>query len=93
MEFSRKEYWSGSPFPSAGDLPNAGIEPGTPALQADALPTELTWHEAKANTSDTIKLMPALPTYRMFTTWLISCQAIDVNYSWDFHEHYLHFAA
>ena len=39
MEFSRQEYWSGLPFPSPGDLPNPGIEPGSPALQADALPS------------------------------------------------------
>ena len=41
MEFSRPEYWSGWPFLLAGDLPNPGIEPGSPALQADSLPTEL----------------------------------------------------
>ena len=40
MEFSRHEYWSGLPFPSPGDLPNPGIEAGSPALQADALPSE-----------------------------------------------------
>ena len=40
MGFSRQEYWSGLPFPSLGDLPNPGIEPGSPALQADSLPTE-----------------------------------------------------
>ena len=41
MGFSRQEYWSGLPFPSPGDLlPNPGIEPGSPALQADALPSE-----------------------------------------------------
>ena len=40
MKFSRQEYWSGLPFPSAGDLPNPDIEPGSPALQADSLPTE-----------------------------------------------------
>ena len=40
MEFSRQEYWSGLPFPSPGDLPNPGIKPGSPALQADALPSE-----------------------------------------------------
>ena len=34
------KYWSGLPFPSPGDLPNPGIEPGSPALQADALPSE-----------------------------------------------------
>ena len=39
-EFSRQEYWNGSPFPSPGDLPKPGIEPGSPALQADALPSE-----------------------------------------------------
>ena len=36
MGFSRQEYWRGLPFPSAGDLPNAGFEPRSPALQADA---------------------------------------------------------
>ena len=40
MEFFRQEYWSGLPFPSSGDLPNSGIEPGSPALQADSLPLE-----------------------------------------------------
>ena len=39
MGFSRQEYWSGLPFPSAGDLSDPGIEPGSPALQADNLPT------------------------------------------------------
>ena len=37
MEFSRQEYWSGLPFPSPGNLPDPGIEPRSPALQADAL--------------------------------------------------------
>ena len=37
MGFSRQEYWSGLPFPSPGDLPNPGIKPGSPVLQADAL--------------------------------------------------------
>ena len=41
MEFSRPEYWSGLPFPSPVDLPNPGIEPRPPTLQADSLPTEL----------------------------------------------------
>ena len=41
MEFSRQECWSGLPFPSSGDLPDPGIEPGSPALQADSLPSEL----------------------------------------------------
>ena len=40
MGFPRQEYWSGSLCPSPGDLPNTGIEPGSPALQADSLPSE-----------------------------------------------------
>ena len=40
MEFSRQEYWSGLPFPSPGHLPNPGIKPRSPALQADSLPAE-----------------------------------------------------
>ena len=40
MEFSRQEYWSGLPFPTPGDLPDPGIEPGLPTSQADSLPSE-----------------------------------------------------
>ena len=40
MEFFRQEYWSGLPFPSPGDLPNLGIEPGSPTLQAESLLSE-----------------------------------------------------
>ena len=40
MGFSRQEYWSGLPFPSPADLPNPGIEPRSPALQADTLTSE-----------------------------------------------------
>ena len=40
MGFSRQEYWSELPFPSPGDLPNPGIEPGSPTLQADTLSSE-----------------------------------------------------
>ena len=40
MGFSRQEYWSGLPFPSPGDLPDPGIEPRSPLLYADALPSE-----------------------------------------------------
>ena len=41
MRFSRQGYWTGLPFPSPGDLPNPGIEPRSPALQADSLLTKL----------------------------------------------------
>ena len=40
MGFSRQEYWSGLPFPSPGDLPDPGIEPGSAVLQADTLTSE-----------------------------------------------------
>ena len=40
MEFSRQEYWCGLLFPSPGDLPNSGIEPGSPELQTDSLLSE-----------------------------------------------------
>ena len=40
MGLSRKEYWSGEPFPSPGDLPDPAIEPGSPALQAGSLQSE-----------------------------------------------------
>ena len=40
-EFSRPEYWSGQPISSLVDLPDPGIKPGSPALQVDSLPTEL----------------------------------------------------
>ena len=40
MGFPRQEYWGGLPFPSPGDLPDPGIEPGSPALQVNSFPTE-----------------------------------------------------
>ena len=45
MGFSRQEYWSGLPFPFPGDLPDPGIKPGSPTLQADSLPSELSFIE------------------------------------------------
>ena len=43
MGFSRQEYWSGLPFPSPGDLPDPGIEPGSSALEANTLTSEPPW--------------------------------------------------
>ena len=40
MGFSKQEHWSGLPFPSPGDLPDPGIEPRSPALEADALTSD-----------------------------------------------------
>ena len=41
MEFPKQEYWSRLPFPTPGDLPNPGTEPGSPVLKANSLPTKL----------------------------------------------------
>ena len=40
MGFSKQKYWSGYPFPSSADLSNPEIEPSSPALQADSLPSQ-----------------------------------------------------
>ena len=54
MGFSRQEYWSGLPFPSPGDLPDPEIEPGSPSLEADTLPSDPP--ESPHHTMDLIKL-------------------------------------
>ena len=51
MGFSRQEYWYGLPFLSPGDLPNAGIEPGSPTLEADALTFEPTGKPIKSSST------------------------------------------
>ena len=61
MGFSRQEYWSGLPFPSPEDLHDPRIEPGSPALQADSLPSELyteciMWNDGLDETQDEIKI-------------------------------------
>ena len=61
MGFSRQEYWSGLPFPSPEDLPNTGIEPGSPALQADSLLFELQG-SPKIKKKKVIKLRKKRPT-------------------------------
>ena len=65
--FSRQGYWSGFPFPSPGDLPNPGIAPSSPALQADSLPSKppgkprlLVWMRANAGEWLTRILLPTL---------------------------------
>ena len=54
MGFSRPEYWSGLPFPSPGDLPDPGIEPGSPAWQAESLLSE---PPGKPNSKNSGKLL------------------------------------
>ena len=51
MGFSRQEYWSALSFPSPGDLPNPGIEPGSPTLEADSLRSEPTGEALQVTTN------------------------------------------
>ena len=59
MEFSSPEYWSGLPFPSPGDLPNPGIEPRSPTLQADSLGAGPPWFQRQFPQSR-IQILPVL---------------------------------
>ena len=61
--FSRQEYWSGWPFPSPGDLPDPGIEPGSPALQVDSFLTESpgkpsNWNKGAKDTQICLRTSP-----------------------------------
>ena len=78
MEFSRQEYWRELPFPSPGDLYNPEIEPGSPALQADSLPSELPG-----------KPHPCCPVYQYITpvycwlsvAWIYHMLSVDEHLS------------
>ena len=61
VELSRPEYWSGLPFPFPGDLPDSGIEPRSPALQAAALPSEILYCLVAAAAA-AAKLLQSCPT-------------------------------
>ena len=65
MGFSRQEYWSGLPFPSPGDLPDAGIEPRSPAFQADTLTSE-----PPGKPKATAKAAELSPGERYLLSWL-----------------------
>ena len=67
MGFSRQEYWSGFPLPSPGDLPNLGIKPGSPELQADSLPSKPTGSPI-CNSNDT----HLSPRYILKDGWFLS---------------------
>ena len=73
MEFSRQEYWSGQPFHFAGDLTHSGIEPGSPALQADSLLSEPPGQPS-------LKLQCSVsPQLKLKLTALMLCVFISVN--------------
>ena len=69
IRFSRQEYWSGLPFPSPGDLPNPRIEPGSPALQADSLPTELPGKPVKLFSHVQLFVIPWMKPTRHVHPW------------------------
>ena len=78
MEFSRQEYWSGLPFPSRGDLPDPGIEPRSPALQADALPFEPPGKPKSLWGVKNIMMAGVMPPEIL--SWFLSCVALVVGY-------------
>ena len=78
MGFSRQEYWSRLPFPSPGNLPNSGIEPRSPAFQADVLTSE---PPGKPNLFKGLMLLfvklvqPLSHIWLFVTPWTAACQA------------------
>ena len=66
MGFSRQEHWSGLPFPSPGDLPDPGIEPRSPTLQADSLPSEPAWKLCRKNSRE-----PCWVTCKSEYSWVL----------------------
>ena len=69
MEFSRQEYWSGLPCPPPRDLPDPGIKPGSPALQADSLPSETPGMICTKNSAD-------MDSTVWWWTWLLQYAAL-----------------
>ena len=74
MGFSRLECWTGLPFLSPGDLPDPGIDPGPPALQADALPSEPPGKSLSCKPSQTLLWPRGLQPTRLLCPWGISRQ-------------------
>ena len=74
LGLSRPEYWNGLPFPSSGDLPNPGIEPRSPTLQADSLPAE-PQGKPKNTGVGSLSLLQIFPTQEL--NWgLLHCRQI-----------------
>ena len=79
MEFSRQEYWNGLPFPSPGDLSDLGIEPRSPALQADALLSEPLGREQLELVAIPFSRGASPPRYRTYVSG-VSCIGRRVLY-------------
>ena len=75
MGFSRVEHWSEEPFPSPGDLPDPGIEPKSPTLQADSLPAEPQGEPKNTGVGNLSLLQGIFPTQEL--NWgLLNCRWI-----------------
>ena len=81
MEFSRPRYWSGSPFPSPGDLPNLGVEPRSPALRADSLPAETPGKPKNTGVGSLSLLHKIFPTEEL-SQGLLHCRQIIYHLSY-----------
>ena len=74
MGFSRQKYWSGLPFPSPEDLPDPGVKPRSPALQADALTSEPPGKPlCYLPFSDSVQSLSGV--WLFVTPWTVTCQA------------------
>ena len=81
MGFSRQEYWSGLPFPSPGDLPDPGIEPGSPVLQADVLPSEpIINHQKCCWITEPVPTPHGPPILLSFMSWFLLLNATSLLY-------------
>ena len=78
MGFFRQEYWSGLPFPSPENLPHPGIEPWSPALQADSLPFELQGSpQSESETRSTV--LDSLQPHELYSPWNSPGQNTEVG--------------
>ena len=78
----REEYWSGLPCPPTGELPNSGIKPRSPPLQADSLPTELSGKPKNTGVGSLSLLQVIFPTQEL--NWgLLHCRRILYHLSYD----------
>ena len=76
MDFPRQGYWIGLPFPSPGDLPNSGIEPTSPALQADSLLTEPPGKPYPERIPKSISLFYLVPSSPLLTKFQLCLSSV-----------------
>ena len=83
IRFSRQEYWSGLPFPSPGDLPDPGIEPQSPAFQADALTSEPPGKPPNIHSVQFSSVLSLSHVWLFTTPWIAACQtSLSITISW-----------